>query len=950
MPDKPRGTGPVDINQLSDKFKEFDFSQALKNLRGRFSRMLFIILAIILLIVVIFVLLIPFSRFYTDALWYNHLGFQSLFWKMFWAKILMVVVFGALFFAILYGNIVAARKIAPPQKIDIAGSPLEEFVKRASGTWRRLVGWALLAFAIVAAFASGLGWGGKWELVLRYLSRSAFGTNDPIFHKDAGFYMFSYPFQRAIVNWLLASFIFIFVVVAIVYVLMGGIRLRRGPQMLAPHVWAHMSVILAVIFLLKAWSYRLNMYELLFKKDGVVFGIGYTDTHARMPALWILLVLAVAAAIVLLVNIRYKGWLLPAIAVGSLLVVTIIAGTIYPAIIQTYVVKPNEQRLESKYLKHNIEFTRLGYKINDIQVNQFAADQNLTAGGIARNSATIGNIRLWNPAPLLNTFQQLQSIRLYYVFNDVDVDRYVLDTVYRQTMIAAREMLQSNLPTAAKTWVNQKLVYTHGYAACMAPSNDITSEGNPNLIVQNIPPASSTNVTITKPQIYFGEKAGNYVVTNTTQKEFDHPSGTKDVYATYTGHGGVKVHSFWRKLLFALRFSDVNLLFSGQIGNNSQVMYNRTVLDRVQKCAPFLRFDSDPYMVVSDDGRLFWISDGYTTNDFFPYSQSTEQLGNYVRNSVKAVVDAYSGDVSLYIVDPKDPVIKTYKKMFPHIFKSFEAMPQDLRKHIRYPEDMFVAQANILCTYHMTNLAQFYGREDQWDVPKMAGTDDTGSQLMSPYYVIMKLPGEQGEEMVLMLPFTPHNKPNMISWLAARMDGEHYGHLINFVFPSGKNILGPEQVEGRIEQEPTISAQLSLWRQAGSQVIRGSLLVIPIEQSLIYVEPLYLQATQIKIPQAKRVVVAYGNSVVMEPTLDRAIARIFQGAPATPVEGATQTAQPQQKQQEQPQQPSANQSLQQQALDLFNQALEAQKNGDWAAYGNYLKQLQTVLKQLNGRQ
>ena len=945
MANNQRGTGPVDINQLSDRLKEVDFAKVWKDLRGRFSKWFLIVLAIIALLVIMIILLVPFSHFYTDALWYNHLGFQNLFWKMFWAKILMAVIFGIIFFAILYINIVAARKLVPQQKLDIAGSPLEEFVKRAGSAWSRIVKWALLAFAIIAAVVAGISWGGKWELVLRFLNHSSFGVKDPIFHKDAGFYMFSYPFQRELVSWLIGTLFFVLVITVLVYILQGGIRLRRGPDMLAPHVKLHLSILLAVIFLLKAWSYRLNMYDLLFRKDGVVQGVGYTSANARIPALWILLVISILAAIVLLINVRYKGWLLPVIAVGSLIVVTIVAGTIYPAIIQTYVVKPNEQKLESKYIQNNIDFTRMGYKLNKIQALPFAAEQNLTAADIAANRATIRNVRLWDPTPLLDTFQQLQSIRLYYVFNNIGVDRYVLDTVYRQTMIAAREMLQSNLPAAAKTWVNQKLVYTHGYAACMSPSNDVTAEGNPNLIIQNIPPVSSTDVKINLPQIYFGEKSTDYVVTNTTQNEFDYPAAAQDVFTKYKGHGGVQVHSFWRKLLFAFRFADYNLLFSGQVNNQSQVMYNRTILDRLSMCAPFLQFDSDPYMVVTDDGRLVWIVDGYATNDFFPYSTATEGTGNYIRNSVKAVVDAYNGDVSLYVIDPADPVIRTYRKIFPHIFKSFDQMPQDLKKHIRYPEGMFVAQANMLLTYHMTDANQFYTKEDQWDFPNTVSQSGDTSETMPPYYVIMKIPGEQSEEMVLMIPFTPHNKPNMISWLAARMDGVNYGTMINFRFPSSKNILGPEQVEGRIDQDPTISAQLSLWGQLGSKVLRGNLLVIPIDESLIYVEPLYLQATNIKIPQLKRVIVNYGNTVVMEPTLDQAIARIFFGAPATPVEGATSTtpAQPQQ------QQPSGNQTLQQQALNLYNLAVQAQKNGDWTAYGNYLNQLQSVLQQLNGQ-
>jgi uncharacterized membrane protein (UPF0182 family) len=766
------------------------------------------------------------------------------------------------------------------------------------------------------------------------LNHTSFGAKDPLLHKDMGFYAFSYPFQRALADWLMASLIFIFFVTVGVYLFTGGIRFKRGPEMLAPHVKAHLSVILALVCLVKAWSYRLNMYELLFsKKWGVVYGAGYTAVHAALPALWIMFVLALLAAVILLVNIRYRGWILPAIAVGSLIIVAFLAGTVYPWIIQDYRVKPNELSKESPYIKYNIDFTRQAYKLNEVQVKPFEAGLNLNLEGILRNRTTVRNIRLWDPINLLKTFQQLQSIRQYYSFTDVGVDRYTIDNIYRQTMIGGREMVQANLPESARTWVNNTLVYTHGYGVCLNASNDVSSEGNPVFLIQNIPPQGPTNLQVKVPAIYFGEESNNYVVVNTSEKEFDYPRGNQKIYTTYKGNGGVRVNSFWRKILFAINFRDINLLLSGQVRDESQVMYYRNIKDRIRKCAPFLEFDQDPYMVLSDTGKLYWVADAYTTTDKFPYSQPYPGFGNYIRNSVKAVVDAYSGKVWLFVVDPKDPIIATYQKIFPQIFTSLDKMPQELRKHLRYPEDFFKAQADILRTYHMTDPRQFYSKEDAWDVPQVTLTSgDRGP--VAPYYIILKLPDEQGDEMVLMLPFAPHGKQNMISWLGARMDGVHYGEMINYVFPSGRLIYGPEQIEGRIEQDPNISQQLSLWRQAGSTVIRGNLLVIPIEQSLLYVEPLYLQATQIPIPQIKRVVVVYGQQVVMEPTLDQAIARIFAGAPPSVVTPA-------------PGQKSAG-DLAKQALDLYNKALDAQKSGDWAAYGNYLNQLSDILSQLAG--
>ncbi|MDD5749004.1 MAG: UPF0182 family protein, partial [Actinomycetota bacterium] len=749
-----------------------------------------------------------------------------------------------------------------------------------------------------------------------------------------GFYMFTFPFERSLNDWLLSSVFFVLIVTLVVYLLSGGIRLKRGPEMFAPHVKGHLSILLAAIFLIKAWSYKLNMYEMLFSKRGIVWGPGYADVKAQLPALWIMTILSIVCALVVLVNVYYQGWKLPVFAVGALIVVSIIAGTLYPLIIQSYRVKPAELAKESVYLNRNIDFTREAYNLDRVKGRKFAAELGLDQSAISRNDSTMKNIRLWDPRSIIETFEQLQSIRQYYGFHDVDVDRYTVDGTYRQTIIAAREMLQANLTEVARTWVNIALVYTHGYGACISPANDVSQDGNPEFILKDIPPKGSTNIQIRRPAIYYGEITGDPIIVDTSEKEFDYPTGKKQTYTRYRGSGGVRVKSFFRRILFSARFRDINILFSGQIRGDSQVLYYRDVRTRLKKCAPFLQFDEDPYLVISDEGKLFWIVDAYTTSSYFPYSERFEGYGNYIRNSVKAVVDAYDGEVSLFVVDPKDPVISTYRKIFPEIFKDFSKMPTDLRKHIRYPEDLFVIQAEMLRTYHMTNVRQFYNKEDLWDFPNEV--TDGNKQPMDPYYVIMKIPGENVEEMVLMLPFVPHNKQNMIAWLGARMDGDKYGELINFLFPAGKLVYGPEQVEGLIEQDPEISRQLSLWRQAGSQVIRGNLLVVPVEESLIYVEPLYLKATEIPIPQLKRVILSYGQHVVMETSLDAAIARVFGGAsPSAEVAEVTK--------------PSVKESIREltsKAVELFDKAVEAQQKGDWASYGNYLNRLKGLLDQL----
>ncbi|MFH1150293.1 MAG: UPF0182 family protein [Actinomycetota bacterium] len=923
------------VEDFARKLQEVKLSKLKDRFKGSFTKRRVLIIILLAIIILFFAVITPFAIFYTDALWYNQLGFQNLFWKTIIAKILMVAVFGAFFFLLLYGNIFLARRIPPAQELDLEGSPLEAVMTRARAVWKKAVGWVLVLIAVIAAFIAGLSWAPRWELVLKFLNHTSFKQTDPVFGKDLAVYVFSYPFLRALLDWLLGAVIFVFIVTAVVYILDGGIRLKRGPDMFTPHVKAHLSVLLAILFLIKAWSYRLNMYELMFRKTGVVYGAGYTAVKAQIPALWIMLVFSLVCAVALLANIWYKGWIVPAVTVGALVVVALLAGTVYPALVQAWGVKPNELTRETPYLERNIAFTRKAYNLDKVDATPYAAVPDLTKASIDRNQATVKNIRLWDPRPLLNADEQLQSIRQYYKFNDVDVDRYDVNGTYRQTMIAAREMVQSNLPTAARTWINNTLIYTHGYGVVMNPSNDVTNEGNPAYMLSDIPPTGPTNVQNKVPGIYFGELSEDYVVVDTTEKEFNYPRGEGQATTIYKGRGGVKVNSIWRKLLFTIRFHDINLLFSGQVKNESQVMYFRNIRTRLARCAPFLSFDRDPYMVVADSGKLYWIVDAYTTAETYPYSQPTPGLGNYVRNSVKAVVDAYTGKVWLYVIDPGDPVIATYRKIFPSIFTPFEEMPADLVRHLRYPEDYFVAQANMLRTYHMTNPREFYNKEDEWDFPKE--TLDGQSVDMVPYYVIMKIPGEQNEEMVLMLPFVPHNKQNMISWLAARMDAGHYGELVNFLFPKGKLIYGPEQIEGRIEQDPEISRQLSLWRQEGSQVVRGNLLVIPIEQAIIYIEPLYLQATQIKIPQIKRVVLVYGQQVVMEPTLEQAMLRMFAGAPSA-VE-PTPTGQP----------TTPQADLAAQALDLYNKAVEAQKAGDWTAYGQYLKQLNDVLQQLAGQ-
>jgi uncharacterized protein len=570
----------------------------------------------------------------------------------------------------------------------------------------------------------------------------------------------------------------------------------------------------------------------------------------------------------------------------------------------------------------------------------FPADDNLTKEDLKRNEPTVKNIRLWNHAPLLQTFAQIQEIRTYYKFIDVDNDRYTIDGDYRQVMLSPREIFYDALPS--RTWVNEHLTYTHGYGAVMGPVNRVTREGLPEFFIKDIPPVASTNIKITRPEIYFGEQSNEYVFVKAKRPEFDYPIGDKNVYSRYAGKGGVPL-SFLRKILYAARFGAFTILLSNDITSESRVMYYRNIKERVGRIAPFARFDSDAYLVVSPQGRLLWFVDGYTTTDRFPYSEATPRLGNYIRNSIKAVVDAYDGSVTLYASDTDDPILKTYAKIFPGIFKPLADMPVELKRHVRYPPGMLAIQARMYRTYHMQDPQVFYNKEDLWAIPAKA-VQGGEEQEMEPYYTIMKLPGEREEEFILLLPFTPRNKDNMSAWMAARCDAPNYGKVIVYNFPKQKLVYGPRQIEARIDQETEISKQLSLWNQGGSQVIRGSLLAIPIEKSMLYVESLYLAAQNGQLPELKRVIVAFGNSIAMEQNLDLALQKLFGGEAAQEQEAvaapttiaATGPAQ-------------TDRQMAIEALSHYRKSQEFLRQGNWAGYGEELKKMDDVLRAIENR-
>jgi uncharacterized membrane protein (UPF0182 family) len=685
------------------------------------------------------------------------------------------------------------------------------------------------------------------------------------------------------------------------------------------------------------------MYDLVYAPTGLVYGAGYTDVHVGWPVLWIQLVLCAIAAIAFFAGAP-KGQIRPAgYAVGSVLGVAILGGLVVPALVQRYLVAPSELEKEVPYIARNIEFTRQAYGLDRFDERDFPAIQDLTAASIQQNAATMQNLRLWDHEPQLTTFQQLQEIRTYYDFANIYYDRYTIDSKLRQVSLSARELSADSLPDP--NWVNQHLTYTHGYGLCLGPVNESTPDGLPVLFIKDIPPVSSISLKVTRPEIYYGEVSNNYCLVGTGAKEFDHPSGEDNVYKTYQGSGGIPVAGLWRRLIFALRFGDINILISGYIQPTSRIMLYRRILERVETLAPFLSYDSHPYLVVANDGSLQWIVDAYTTSDQYPYSEPTQDGGNYIRNSVKVTISAYDGRVKFYVSDPSDPLIQAYQRIFPGVFQPLSAMPPDLREHIRYPQDLFAIQAAKYAVYHMTDPSVFYSKEDLWRVATRSvnGT----STPMSPYYAVMRLPEVgKSEEFILMVPFTPARKNNMIAWIAARCDGADYGKVLVFTFPKEKLIYGPEQIQSRVNQSPTISQQLTLWNQGGSRVIRGTLLVVPVQNAVLYVEPLYLASEGgSSIPELKRVIVAYSDQAVMEPSLEDALNAIFggntdgnakaAGSGAAPPATATAAGVP-----------ASLESLIQQANQHYEAAQQDLRQGNWTGYGQEIQKLGEILKQM----
>ncbi len=899
--------------------------------------------------------------FIADWWWFSEIGHTEIFIKSLGAKTalgLSVVAFAFLFILV---NILVATSSKITWFMVLPASITGQPINLSGGLTRKL---GIMISLLVALFL-GLIASSGWQSVLSFFSATPFGTVDPVFGKDISFYVFSMPVFTFVLGILKTIIIASVALVGAIYVFRGTLNLSSifgklaafnrqlsGQPALQMHeqketsngARIHVAILLAMFLATIAISAYLSLFKLLTTQTGQISGAAFTSVNVMIPLIWTSVVVMLLAVI----GALYWGKSgKPKLLIGAIILYFIVgfASSIIPSIFQKLIVAPNELVKETPFIEHNIKATRAAYGLDKVEEREISGDKPLTKADIVKNNPTIKNVRLWERDPLLSTFSQLQEIRTYYEFASVDNDRYTINGEVRQIMLSPRELSSESLPN--RNWINERLTFTHGYGVAASPVNQVTTEGLPVLFVKDLPPVSSVKeLAVTRPEIYFGELSNDYVFVKTKSKEFDYPKGEENVYSVYAGKGGVEINSFTKRLVYAMHFRSLKIFLNGDITEESRILYNREIKKRALKVAPFLKFDRDPYSVIAD-GKIYWIADAYTTSNLYPYSQQMALNGasvNYIRNSVKVVIGAYDGATTLYITDTEDPIIRTYSKIFPKTFRPMTEMPKSLVAHIRYPEDIFALQTAIYTNYHMTEPQIFYNKEDQWEVPVIAGSGQQSiagkASAMAPRHMIMKLPGEKKEEYVLMLPFTPRAKDNLSAWMVARNDGEDYGKLVVYRFPKQKLIFGPKQVIGRINQDTEISQQLALWDQGGSQVIQGSLLVIPIEESLIYVRSLYLKARDGKIPELKRVLVSYENKVAMEETLEAGLARIFGGSMPAYRGGSGEVGQ------STPVITGNTAELTAQANQTYESALRAQREGDWTRYGEEIKKLGEILRKL----
>ena len=910
-----------------------------------------IILLLVAAFLVVFIGIPWLAGFITDWLWFKEIGFQSVFLTSLEWQFGLFVLGAVIAFGFFYGNVrlAAGSGVHLPvlylNKQTGAQIDLAEIFKKI-----------LRPVGIVLAFVMAVEAASLWMVFLKAIHAAPVGTTDSVFGRDIGFYLFKLPAISDVLTMVDTLVVFSFIASVVLYSMRGEIRYHLRQVTVDQSPARHLATLAVAFFLLRAirlWS--VDTSELLFSTTGPLVGASYTDIHVTLPGIHITAIVALlAAGLVIYGVVRGTPVKYAAIGAATYVIMTIVATGIVPSLYQKLVVSANELDRERPYLQQHITATRKAWGLDNVTSSDLNGEVRLTMADIKNNAATVDNVRLWERDLLGQTFKQLQEIRTYYDFLNVDDDRYTIDGRYRQVHIAARELNAASLPT--RTFINERLTFTHGMGVTMAPVNEVTSEGLPVLFIKDLPPASSINIKLTRPQIYYGELTSDYVFVGTGQKEFDYPSGDTNVYGTYQGKGGIPVGSIARKILYAFQLGSLKILLSDDIKGAARILYRRNIADRAATAMPFLKFDADPYPVVTDDGRLEWILDAYTQAENYPYAQPLSNGLSYMRNSVKVVIDAYDGTVDAYVFDPTDPVVVTYGRIFGNIFKPMSAMPADIHRHIRYPGDLFRIQTKLHATYHMLQPETFYHREDQWQIP----TADDANAPDNPFmrHIVMRLPGEKNPEFIFMTPFTPRGKDNLAAWMVARMDGENYGKLAVYRFPKQSLVYGPKQIVNRINQDTDISRQITLWDQKGSEVIRGELLVIPIEESLIYVQPIYLRAQGGTIPELKRVVVAHENRVVMAETLEEGLNALF-GNGAAPlvaetardsaaavgpdnavVGGGLTVPQP-----SGPVSP-ANAALAREAQQHYDRAMAAQRAGDWATYGREINLLGAAIRSL----
>ena len=906
------------------------------------------------------------AGFYTDYLWFESIGRGETWRALLWARLIPATVFTAIFFAMMFVSLTIADRLAPRTR---ALGPEDEMLMRYQQTVAPYSGRIRIIVSLIFAFLAGATVAGEWQRWILFTHAQSFGVKDPQFGKDVGFYVFRLPFLTFVFDWLFAGLIIVLIITAIAHYLNGGIRFQAPFQRVTPQVKAHLSVVLALMALVKTVQYYFARYELNFSTRGFVEGASKTDVAAQLPSLNLLMVISVVAAGLFVWNIWRRGWVLPVIAVGLWGFVALVIGTIVPAVYQQFLVNPNELAKEKPYIARNIEATRAAFGLSDIHATNFDYRTNLNQTDLVDNSTTIGNARLWDHDAIEKDFQQFQSLQTYYKFVNADTDRYIIDQQLHQVLIAARELNSADLPS--QSWVNRHVVYTHGYGAVISPAND-SSSGQPTYFLKDIP--GNGKLDLTRPQLYFGEELSSYALVGAKQPEFDYPREGSDATTRYKGAAGVGLSSWLRRAAFALRFGDQNLLISSQIKDSTRIIFRRDIRERVETAAPFLNFDQDPYPVVSKNGRLVWVLDGYTTSDRYPYAQSTSPTEgslaghsfNYVRNSVKATVDAYDGTVTFYVADAKDPVLKAYRAAFPDLFTDLAKMPKDIRAHLRYPQDMFRVQTDVYRQYHVKNPTTFFSGSNAWEVsadPAAAGSSASDTSIatntpqnaqstgkrIEPLYVLTRLPGQTQEEFLIIRPFVPVSKGNgqnrLSAFMVARGDPAAKQRLEAFAMPEGLTVAGPVQVDRTINNTDSISRQISLLNQQGSSVQQGSLQIIPVKDSLLYIQPLYVLSESGDQPALRFVIVYYDGVANFGATIEDALLKFEQfGGSSLPPSSGDETP---------PTTTPGNGSgsgtldnLLQQADDAYNAAENARKAGDLGEYQTQVTKLGQILEQI----